>query len=112
MKTILANYFLALSFVLAWATPLYTQVLPKPEPPFKGKIGRTVKDFTPDFPKGVEAPKGAPNILLIMTDDVGFGASSTFGVRFRRPLFSSLPTRAFATTPTIRPRFAHLHAPL
>src|SRR5262245_4376884 len=54
-------------------------VLPKPEPPFQGKIARTVKDSTPDFPKSVEAPTGAPNILLILTDDVGFGASSTFG---------------------------------
>jgi arylsulfatase len=54
-------------------------VLPRPEPPFKGKIGRTVKDSVKDFPKEVSAPKGAPNILLILTDDVGFGASSTFG---------------------------------
>ncbi len=35
-------------------------VLPRPQPPFAGKIGRTAKDSTPDFPKGVEAPKGAP----------------------------------------------------
>ena len=54
------------------------EILPKPEPPFQGKIGRTVKDSTPDFPKGVEAPAGAPNVLLILTDDVGFGASSTW----------------------------------
>src|SRR5882724_8918335 len=54
------------------------EVLPRPEQPFRGKIGRTPKDSTPDFPKGVEAPKGAPNILVILTDDVGFGASSTF----------------------------------
>jgi hypothetical protein len=32
-----------------------------------------------DFPKEVAAPKGAPNILLILTDDVGFGATSPFG---------------------------------
>src|SRR5262245_10887600 len=51
--------------------------LRKPEPSFKGKIGRTAKESTPDFPKGIEAPKGAPNVLLILTDDVGFGASST-----------------------------------
>jgi arylsulfatase len=38
-----------------------------------------VKDSVKDFPKEVSAPKGAPNILLILTDDVGFGASSTFG---------------------------------
>jgi arylsulfatase len=55
------------------------EVLPRPEQPFKGHIGRTAKDSTRDFPKEPQAPKGAPNILLILTDDVGFGASSTFG---------------------------------
>jgi arylsulfatase A-like enzyme len=54
-------------------------VLPRPEPPFKGHIGRTVEESTKDFPQEVKAPKGAPNVLLILTDDVGFGASSTFG---------------------------------
>jgi arylsulfatase len=64
--------------------------LPLPEPPFKGKIGRTTRDSTPDFPKGIEAPKGAPNVLLIMTDDVGFGASSTFGGPINTPNFQRL----------------------
>ena len=54
-------------------------VLPRAEPPFEGKVGRTTADSIKDFPKAVQAPKGAPNILLILTDDVGFGASSTFG---------------------------------
>jgi arylsulfatase len=54
-------------------------VLPHPDPAFAGKIGRITKDSTKDFPKAVAAPKGAPNVLLILTDDVGFGASSTFG---------------------------------
>jgi arylsulfatase len=62
-------------------------VLPRPEAPFHGKIGRTVKESTPDFPKSVEAPEGAPNILLILTDDVGFGASSTFGGPIQTPNF-------------------------
>jgi arylsulfatase len=38
----------------------------------------------------VEAPKGAPNILLIMTDDVGFGASSPFGGPIPTPTFERL----------------------
>src|SRR5262245_52147194 len=59
-------------------TPGGSDVLPRPQQPFKGKIGRTAKESTPDFPKPLEAPKGAPNVLLILTDDVGFGASSTF----------------------------------
>ena len=67
-----------LALFALFVTPAAAQdVLPKPEAPFKGKIGRTVKDSIPDFPKGVEAPAGAPNVLLILTHDVRFGASST-----------------------------------
>ncbi|MDL2400714.1 arylsulfatase [Rhizobium mayense] len=65
-------------------------VLPKPEPPFAGKIERTLQGSVPDFPKGVEAPAGAPNVLLILTDDVGFGASSTFGGPIQTPNFQRL----------------------
>lgn len=53
--------------------------LPKPDPAFKGKIGQTFLDSTPDYPQPVKAPKGAPNVLLILLDDVGFGMCSTFG---------------------------------
>ena len=66
------------------------EVLPKPEPPFRGTVGRTVKGSKPDFPKGVEAPKGAPNVLLILTDDVGFGATSPFGGPIQTPTFQKL----------------------
>jgi len=54
-------------------------VLPVPDPPFGGVIGRKANESKPDFPKAVTAPKGAPNVLLIMTDDTGFGAPSAFG---------------------------------
>jgi arylsulfatase len=53
--------------------------LPKPDPAFKGKIGENYKDSTPDYPLAVKAPKGTPNVLLILLDDVGFGMCSTFG---------------------------------
>lgn len=88
-------------------------VLPKPEPPFQGKIERTAKNSTPDFPKGVEAPKGAPNVLLILTDDVGFGASSTFGGPIETPNFqrlanSGLRYNTFHTTALCSPTRAAL----
>jgi arylsulfatase A-like enzyme len=54
-------------------------VLPRPEPTFKGTINRSYEQSMPDFPQPYRAPAGTPNVLLIMTDDVGFGASSTFG---------------------------------
>src|SRR5580692_11550154 len=53
--------------------------LPPPPMPFGGVIKESAKDSTPWWPPRVVPPKGAPNILLIMTDDVGFGAPSTFG---------------------------------
>jgi arylsulfatase A-like enzyme len=53
--------------------------LPPPSPPFQGDINLNAAQSTPAWPARVVPPKGAPNILLIMTDDVGFGAPSTFG---------------------------------
>ncbi len=67
------------TWMFAQQTELNRSILPIPDPAFKGKIGLRPSDSTKDFPQGVEAPKDAPNILLIMTDDVGFGAASTFG---------------------------------
>ena len=47
--------------------------------PFKGKIGPTLEESVPDWPQPVKAPRGAPDIVLIMLDDAGFADSSTFG---------------------------------
>ena len=53
--------------------------LPKPDPEFKGKIGETYKDSTPSYPPPLKAPQGAPNVLLVLLDDVGFGMCETYG---------------------------------
>ena len=53
--------------------------LPPPPQEFKGKIERNAAQSTPYWTMRVVPPKGAPNILLIMTDDTGFGVTSTFG---------------------------------
>ena len=53
--------------------------LPPPPQKFGGKIERTTKGSKPFWPARVVPPKGAPNVLLIITDDVGYGAPSTFG---------------------------------
>jgi arylsulfatase A-like enzyme len=66
------------------------QVLPQPPPPFKGEIGLSAKDSRPDFPPPVQAPKGAPNILVVLLDDVGFGATSTFGGPVSTPTLDRL----------------------
>ena len=83
-------------------------VLPRPEPPFLGHIGRTIKDSTKDFPQEVHAPKGAPNVLLILTNDVGFGATQPFGGLIPTPAFDRLAKNGlrytqFHTWRSVRP---------
>jgi arylsulfatase len=53
--------------------------LPPPDPQFGGVIKDTAADSKPYWPPTVVPPKGAPNVLLIMTDDQGYGVTSTFG---------------------------------
>jgi arylsulfatase A-like enzyme len=101
MKTKLAIFTLALTRVLLVAPmssaqsgttqnrpavptsippPAAAQSLPRPDFHFPGNIGRTYQDSDPPtFPQVVRPPKGAPNILLILLDDVGFGQFSAFG---------------------------------
>lgn len=55
-------------------------VVPAPNPPpFKGKVGRTIGESTPDWPPLARAPKGAPNVLYIVLDDVGYAALGCYG---------------------------------
>jgi arylsulfatase A-like enzyme len=53
--------------------------LPPPPAPFGGVIKESARDSKPFWPLTVVPPKGAPNVLLIMTDDQGYGVSGTFG---------------------------------
>ena len=71
-------------------TSTSANVLPIPAAPFKGTIGLRTKDSKSDFPQPVQAPKGAPNIVLVLLDDVGFGATSTYGGPCNTPTFTKL----------------------
>jgi arylsulfatase A-like enzyme len=53
--------------------------LPSVAPEFGGVINMTAKESKACWPPTVVPPKGAPNVLLIMTDDQGYGVSGTFG---------------------------------
>jgi arylsulfatase A-like enzyme len=76
------------SFPATIGTPT---VLPRPDFRFPGNIGRTILDSDlPQFPQPVEAPKGAPNVVLIMLDDTGFGQYSTFGGGIPSPTIQKL----------------------
>ena len=60
-------------------TTISGKQLPPPDPAFGGVIKEKASESTPWWAPRVVPPKGAPNILLIMTDDQGFGAPGTFG---------------------------------
>lgn len=67
------------------------EVLPPPDFHFPGTVGRTYLESDPaQFPQMVQAPKGAPNIVLILIDDAGFGQFSTFGGGVPSPTLDKL----------------------
>jgi arylsulfatase len=58
--------------------------------PFPGKIDRDVRQSSPAWPEVVKAPANAPNVILILVDDVGFSTTSTFGGPVPTPCFEQL----------------------
>lgn len=66
--------------------------------PYKGKIGKTLDSTVQWWPERIKAPEGAPNVLWIMLDDVGFGASSAFGGLIETPTFDSLANNGLRYT--------------
>lgn len=57
---------------------------------YQGKIGRTLPESSEWWPAPAKAPAQAPNVVWILLDDVGFGASSTFGGPIGTPRFDQL----------------------
>jgi arylsulfatase len=104
---------LALLFAPASAHAQTSLSLPKPDPEFKGKIGETLKDSVASYPQPLKAPQGAPNVLVILLDDVGFGHTSTFGGPVPTPTLDRLAKdglryNAFHTTALCSPTRAAL----
>jgi hypothetical protein len=60
-------------------TTIDGKYLPSPPAPFGGEINLSAEQSKPCWPSTLVPPKGAPNVLLIMTDDQGYGVSGTFG---------------------------------
>src|SRR4029450_11466635 len=61
------------------ASALLSDTLPLPDPRFRGRIGNPYADSEADVISLPAPPAGAPNVLLVLLDDVGFGQASNFG---------------------------------
>ncbi len=59
-------------------------------PAYQGKVGRTLAESKEWWPEPVKAKAGSPNVVWILLDDVGFGASSTFGGEINTPTLDQL----------------------
>ena len=75
--------------------------LPAPTPPFTGAILPNADDSQTAWPPQVMPPDGAPNVLVILTDDVGFSGPSTFG--------GVIPTPALDRVAAAGLRFTQFH---
>ena len=68
------------------------------EPGFQGVIGRTYQESTPSFPQPVQAPVGAPAIVFIVLDDVGFADLGCYGSEIDTPNLDRLAARGLRYT--------------
>jgi arylsulfatase len=71
---------------------VYRTILPIPDQPHVGLTTYDAKDPDTKYPsiRELRPPEGAPNILIILLDDVGFGASSAFGGPCQTPNLEKL----------------------
>jgi len=83
-------------------TTISGQQLPAPPAKFGGKIERTTEGSAPYWSPRIVPPQNAPNVLLIMTDDSGYGVPSTFG--------GVIPTPALDRIAAEGLRFTNFHS--
>jgi arylsulfatase A-like enzyme len=89
-------------------------VRPRPDFRFPGEVGRTYLDSDKaQFPQPVQPPEGAPNVVLILLDDAGFGQFGTFGGGIPSPTMGKLAAEGlrynrFQTTALCSPTRAAL----
>ncbi|BBX74642.1 arylsulfatase [Mycobacterium shinjukuense] len=72
--------------------------LPLPQRSFGGTVGRTVAESVGDWTivPGASAPEGAPNVLIVLIDDAGFGGPDTFGGGIHTPTLSRVARNGLA----------------
>jgi len=78
----------ALTLILALTASLPLQA--QDAQPYQGTVGRTLAESKEWWPDPVKPPAGSPNVVWILLDDVGFGASASFGGLIQTPTFDAL----------------------
>ena len=76
---------MALVSVVSLINPAYGQ-----QQPYQGQVGRALAVSKEWWPEPVRPPAGSPNVVWILLDNVGFGASSAFGGAISTPTFEAL----------------------
>jgi arylsulfatase len=94
MKTKKITLFLSLGLLAAFTAKAQNGQ----SPAFGGTVGKTLDDSKEWWPEPHKAPAGAPNVLWIILDDVGFGATSTFGGIIKTPNFDTLANNGLRYT--------------
>lgn len=80
----------AAASTLTLQSAVASESLPKPPPPFAGKIDPARVNARPAWPAEIAAPANAPNIVLVLLDDVGFGATTAMGGVIETPAIDQL----------------------
>jgi arylsulfatase A-like enzyme len=96
MKFYKKSIVLSMVFAALGVTNVFGQH--DPQQSFQGKIGRTIDESSQWYPDRVKAAPGAPNVVWILLDDVGFGASSAFGGLIETPTFEKLANNGLRYT--------------
>jgi len=82
--------FKALTSTLVLAVGAKLSLHAQEAKPYQGVVGRTLAESKEWWPEPVKAPAGAPNVVWILIDDVGYGAAGTFGGLIQTPTFDAL----------------------
>jgi arylsulfatase A-like enzyme len=94
MKTNSVLRVLTVALVIASSVALHGQATQ----PYQGVVGRTLAESKEWWPEPVKAPAGAPNVVWILLDDVGFGATASFGGIIQTPTFDALAANGLRYT--------------
>jgi arylsulfatase len=79
--------------------PVASTVLPFEDFRYQGNVGRTLAESDPpEFPQPARPPKGAPNIVLILIDDAGYGQFGTYGGQIPTPALDSVAAEGLRFT--------------